>query len=379
MMLPMHSGLLFHYFIWTLPKTIGALSASLPKDVLRSPVVITSAVTIPGSDPDRPQKVNQDASFSNGRHFIGVMDGHGLNGHLITHFLQSRFPQRLAQYCSTRPPNHGEAPLLSPDVPILDDDTEFQVLFTRQSKDIKELGKFHEEDDIVVNNLKEDNDRRLANGLTNAFLAVHLDARRDSTIPTGRSGSTAIVALLDTAASTPSSSSTTSSTTTNLYVAGVGDSSAILVDSTGSVQNLLPKTTLKLDSERRRIESCKGSIVGGNVFYGPVGIAMTRALGDTVMLPAGVVPVPMVRATALNTNECYCVCLGSDGVFDVLSQDTVAAMIHSTTPDDDYAKRLYELAQSICSEARYAWQADLPVETSVDDITCALMIVGWRR
>jgi serine/threonine protein phosphatase PrpC len=426
--------LLYYSFLWTLlTTTIDALSL-LPNSnnkVLPSPAVVdndnimiattTAAVTIPGSDPERPQKVNQDAFFFAGKggrnDFIGVMDGHGLNGHLVTRFLQSRFPQRLAQYCNLP---GGVLPQQNED-----DDPEFQELFERQSKDIMEIGKLLPEDDCIGHHLPDDDenqkDRRVSivEGLKKAFLAAHLDARRDPTIPTGRSGTTAIVALLD---NHPypysSSSSTTKAMTTDLYVAGVGDSSALLVDRSGAVQNLLPQSTVSnLPSERRRMERCKGRIVGPNVFYGPVGIAMTRALGDTVLLPAGVVPVPLVQITPLNhtsmmmtttkdsvqKEERYCICLGTDGVFDVLSHARVAAIIHasgildpttagtkSTTyppppedddndDDDDYTKGLEDLARSICNEARHAWRADLPVETSVDDITCALMMVHFRR
>jgi serine/threonine protein phosphatase PrpC len=411
---------LLSYSLMWMTTTIDALSL-LPSNnsnnkVLPSPTVVdhmmittscTAAVTIPGSDPERPQKVNQDAYFA-GRDFIGVMDGHGLSGHLVTRFLQSRFPQRLAQYCHHRP---GGVQLQQQDEEDDDDDDpEFQELLERQSKDIIELGKLLPDDDCVGHHLPDDDedpkkDRRvgIVEGLKKAFLAVHLDARRDPTIPTGRSGTTAIVALLD----------NHNACTTDLYVAGVGDSSALLVDRMGAVQNLLPQTTVSnLLSERRRIERCKGRIVETNVFYGPVGIAMTRALGDTVLLPAGVVPVPLVQVTPLNytstmttgrvQEERYCICLGTDGVFDVLSHARVAAKIQasgildpttagtkSTTyppppeddDDDDYddTKRLEDLARSICNEARHAWRADLPVETSVDDITCALMMVHFRR
>jgi serine/threonine protein phosphatase PrpC len=417
--------LLYYYsLMWTLlTTTIDALSV-LPSNnnnkVWPSPAVVvdiritttTAAMTIPGSDPERPQKVNQDAFFlagntnnNNGRNdFIGVMDGHGLSGHLVTRFLQSRFPQRLAQYCHHRPGG------VLPQDEDNQDDPEFQELLERQTKDIIELGKLLPDDDCVGHHLPDDDedpkkDRRvgIVEGLKKAFLAVHLDARRDPTIPTGRSGTTAIVALLD----------NHNACTTDLYVAGVGDSSALLVDRMGAVQNLLPQTTVSnLLSERRRIERCKGRIVETNVFYGPVGIAMTRALGDTVLLPAGVVPVPLVQVTPLNytstmttgrvQEERYCICLGTDGVFDVLSHARVAAKIQasgildpttagtkSTTyppppeddDDDDYddTKRLEDLARSICNEARHAWRADLPVETSVDDITCALMMVHFRR
>ena len=51
------------------------------------------------------------------------------------------------------------------------------------------------------------------------------------------------------------------------------------------------------DTERARIESCPQARIDGrgNVFWGPVGIAMTRALGDAILLRAGVLPWPIVE------------------------------------------------------------------------------------
>ena len=50
------------------------------------------------------------------------------------------------------------------------------------------------------------------------------------------------------------------------------------------------------DTERARIESCPQARIDGRVndFWGPVGIAMTRAVGDAIILRAGVLPWPIV-------------------------------------------------------------------------------------
>lgn len=321
-----------------------------------SPTVRVAAAIIPGSDPERPQKVNQDAYFSNGKSYIGVMDGHGLKGHLVTEFLQKTFPKRLKQYLPVHQfEGEGSKPVA--------DDQEYDDILDQQRVDIKNLAKF---DDWPMID-------EVAKSLADAFLAAHLDARIDPAIPTGRSGTTALISLL----------SLCEKGDRGLYVAGVGDSSAMLVDDTGSFQELLPKSTLQIESERRRIDSCKGSIVGSNVFFGPVGIAMTRALGDSVMLPAGVVPIPMVKRISLEETRNYCVCLGSDGVFDVQSIDTVAKIIHGSNillespSEEEGPDKLQRLAEKICNKAKLAWKGGLPIEPSMDDMTCALMLVHY--
>jgi serine/threonine protein phosphatase PrpC len=91
------------------------------------------------------------------------------------------------------------------------------------------------------------------------------------------------------------------------------------------------ETTTGVEDERKRIEDGEGRIDGsGNVWYGPVGIAMTRALGDSVMTRAGVISTPQVKTLDL-MQEVTCrnifkirdcnirVLIGSDGIFDVMS------------------------------------------------------------
>eukprot|EP00586_Coscinodiscus_wailesii_P021600 CAMPEP_0172516784 /NCGR_PEP_ID=MMETSP1066-20121228/279080_1 /TAXON_ID=671091 /ORGANISM="Coscinodiscus wailesii, Strain CCMP2513" /LENGTH=311 /DNA_ID=CAMNT_0013298415 /DNA_START=59 /DNA_END=991 /DNA_ORIENTATION=- len=226
----------------------------------------------PGKDPDRAGKVNQDAHFHLSCHvhnltksppaaaknvtFVGVMDGHGTKGHVVTTYLRERLPFHLAELSrSALPPrdaHHYESRYLPP------------TLFRD----------------------------RLSSILAQSFELSHDDARHDPNVPAGRSGTTCVVA-----AHSPD--------TDELYVANVGDSRAVLFcrrrrrDGGGEEWGVVPlsetTTTASRVEERRRIENGEGRIDGnGNVWYGPVGIAMTRALGDAVMLRAGVVPTPEV-------------------------------------------------------------------------------------
>jgi hypothetical protein len=58
-------------------------------------------------------------------------------------------------------------------------------------------------------------------------------------------------------------------------------------------------------SERARIQASDGARMNdsGNVWYGPIGIAMTRSLGSSAMLRVGILPVPIVTRHNLATPQ----------------------------------------------------------------------------
>lgn len=367
------------------------------------------SAALAGTDPDRPQKVNQDAHFlfqgvlSEGGDgaqgqtkftVLGALDGHGSKGEQVTAFLQKRLPQRLAQYL------HLQVLDTEEDEMPIKDDAEFTRLFHKQKQDLIELGNA-DPAELVWSGAPNSPKDKIEQALTDSFLAAHLDARRDESVPTGRSGTTCVVCVL------VESKNNNSNNTTGLtlYTAAVGDSSATLTTCT-HWQGLHTKTIAtastvhNLPEERERVERSKGRIDGsGNVFLGPVGIAMTRALGDTVLLQAGVLPAPMVARHELPTEPGtdYYICAGTDGVFDVLSHSRVADIVTRTVAlsedaednnDDNNQSKLAvsgsgnlmdAAAQEICSLARDAWLGDLPIETKVDDITCALARCSIRE
>jgi serine/threonine protein phosphatase PrpC len=271
------------------------------------------------------------------------------------------------------------------------DDAEFARLFHQQKKDLIELGNA---DPLEVHNKAYVQDR-IAHALTDAFLASHLDARRDDRIPTSRSGTTCVVCVL-VENNNEEEDDNVNSPSLTLYTAAVGDSSASLVTCSPR-QGLHTKTIATtstvnhLHEERERIESCSKARIdsSGNVFLGPVGIAMTRALGDSILLQAGVLPLPIIDRYELSTREPgtqYYICAGTDGVFDVLTNARLADVLTKTVAhheNDDHDDDRFHMentgeslmdvaARAVCSQAYDAWIADLPIETKVDDITCAI-------
>jgi len=368
-------------------------SVSLPVDEVYHVDYEIGSANLPGTDPDRPQKVNQDAHFafqgttqveesrSRSITVLGVLDGHGLKGHQLTDFLQAQLPQRLRQYLklSSIEQHDTEEEELPPPDNNNDNMSEFTRLLRKQRNDIVELGN--------ANPSELEDDDPIAQALIDAFLAAHLDARRAEGVPTGRSGTTCVVCVLV---------EDHDNNCLTVYTASVGDSGAILTTispRTGlNTRSLATASTVDIPEERARIERSKGRVdASGNVFIGPVGIAMTRSLGDTVLLPAGVIPVPIVTKHELTTKEAnttYYVCAATDGVFDVLKNARVAAIITRTasvavtsiteTSESDGetaatgAAVMDAAALEVCSQAKQAWLGDLPVETKVDDISCVI-------
>jgi serine/threonine protein phosphatase PrpC len=361
------------------------------------------AATLSGSDPDRPNKVNQDGYFvvvppasnstnvaynsNNNRQpsssswiAIGVMDGHGIKGHELVRFLQTRLPVRLKEYMMRN----------STDEEV---DLKFREAMELQKQDLIALANADPSEwDTTTTITGNENDismtSRIQNALRNAFVAAHLDARRDPTIPSGRSGTTCAVALL------VLPKETTNESTMIVYAAVVGDSRIFVASHTvnnddddhasWSIQPWTETTTTTTNpAERKRIELSEGRIdANGNVFYGPVGIAMTRSLGNAVMIRAGVIPIPIIQKwtlplNATSTNTTHYICAVTDGVCDVLTKEQVVDMIRNSVKsarnDERGSATLEELVQQICDASNKAWLADLPIEPKVDDMTCVIL------
>jgi serine/threonine protein phosphatase PrpC len=328
-------------------------------------------VSIGGTDPDRPGKVNQDGYFldriavvgaEEGRDeqymtLFGIMDGHGLKGHVLVDYLKTQIPHRLRQ-CMKLLGQGEEEECLSQE--------EEEQVETFVGK-MKSLGNFHEK--------VPPSENAIETALAKAFILSHVDACQDVKVPAGRSGTTCIVCVID-------------ETKRKIYTAHVGDSRGIMgrFHNEGPEQliafqeQLSHETKVDIPSERSRIEQSEGNILAGteNVFYGPVGIAMTRALGDAVMLRAGVVPMPVINSIHLSPEiGSSLFCLGTDGIFDEMSNTDVVETISRTYADAgedrDSAQRIQNAAEAIATEATSRWQADLPIEVKRDDITCLLV------
>ena len=283
-----------------------------------------SSYSLDGSDPDRPSKVNQDSLFhqelENGSIAFGVMDGHGLQGHRLTRFLSLAFPSIL---------NNCMATNYQPTIQL----QEYQQLLITIGKDTDSANYTH--------------------FLCQAFHLAHFSAMQHPNVPAGQSGTTCLVGVL---------------TGTQLEMCHVGDSRAILLRNDNSV--IIPLTVesniKQMPLELQRIQQGEGRIDSmGNIFYGPQGIAMTRSLGNAVMLRAGILPTPIINSP-IQLSQGSTIVLATDGVWDVLSNEEVRDIVMRTDNFENAGRVLAEAAQQ-------KWIGDLPIEGKVDDITCLII------
>ena len=285
--------------------------------------------SIGGSDTNRPQKVNQDAFFHvsiNDNVCLGVMDGHGFKGHLVTQFMSQQLPKRIAEQLDKPCPQ------------------------SEWEQKMKDLANFDVDSKTESATHDKNDHKTIHNALRHAFHQTHVDAIDAEGIPAGRSGTTCIACLID---------------DEFIHVAHVGDSRALRVRVDGSWEALTTETTTSnLPADVERIQAGEGRTDGqGNVWYGPVGISMTRALGDAVMLRAGVVPTPMVQSFPREPSSVLVV--ATDGIWDVLNNDQVSEIVRNDEPS------LEKIANQLAAQARQKWIGDLPgMEEKVDDITC---------
>eukprot|EP00980_Cylindrotheca_fusiformis_P012348 scaffold3031_cov102-Cylindrotheca_fusiformis.AAC.8 len=275
---------------------------------------------IPGVDWKRPSKVNQDAWF---RHddvdqhaIVGVLDGHGTHGHELSDYFAASLPSEFLKQLNNSAPS-----------------------YTELERRIENLAGFK---------LDTNANTEFETALIHAFHGTHWNAMSNPDLKTGRNGATCIVCCIE-------------KETKSCSVAFVGDSRAICIRKDG-IHVVAEETAVNLPHERQRIENGEGSIRGKNVFYGPVGIAMTRALGDAVLLRAGVVPTPVVNTFQLSDGDVLV--LATDGVWDVLTNQDVRVII------ENHGKA-HDASEAIASEARKRWIGELPImdEAKADDIT----------
>jgi hypothetical protein len=112
--------------------------------------------------------------------------------------------------------------------------------------------------------------------------------------------------------------------------------------------------------------------------YGPVGIAMTRALGDSVMTRAGVIPTPEITHLDLakelegydygSGSTCTVrIVIGSDGIFDVLKNEDANAQFSES------GTSLRQGCEDLVNEARRKWKGGLPLDVRIDDTSVAVI------
>ncbi len=161
----------------------------------------------------------------------------------------------------------------------------------------------------------------------------------------------------------------------NIYVAHVGDSRAILCRcEKDDVPTAIPLTrdhSPDVEEERRRIETSGGEVRKQDP-YSPSrvfclganypGLAMSRAIGDGIAGYFGVTSEPEVKCMRVEKRDKFVV-LASDGVWEFMSNDQVARIIHGNG-----RARAAKSAAYVSETAFSAWLEH--ENNTTDDITC---------
>lgn len=117
-----------------------------------------------------------------------------------------------------------------------------------------------------------------------------------------------------------------------LYVGWCGDSQA-LIARLGNVRQIVTKHSPEDESERKRIEALGGVVLyWGNSYRVNGQLAVSRAIGDIAHKPF-VSAEPEIECIHLDGEEDFIV-LGSDGLWDNLSEDDVAIFVYKQIKDN---------------------------------------------
>mmetsp|Transcript_9989 Transcript_9989/g.11619 ORF Transcript_9989/g.11619 Transcript_9989/m.11619 type:complete len:386 (-) Transcript_9989:27-1184(-) len=335
---------------WRMRITRQYATTSVSMSTTNTMHIETASTCVSGTDPDSANKINQDACFiiQTNQYTAGaVFDGHGKKGHELNSFLTKRMPEILKE--------------------------KLIEMNCDEVTDKAKVGVGNEcisstTEDVMVNLLEE------------TFEEVQEEARLNTNVPAGTSGTTCVLSVFD-------------SKNKIIYTANVGDSRGILgmytVNGNLEVVAKSRETTTKRDDERKRIQNGDGRIdKSGNVWYGPIGIAMTRSLGNIVMKRAGVIPTPETtkfnfRKELLVNESMYrgqneenihgplFIILATDGIFDVLSNENVLDFVGESCKQQRGI--LQSASDSLVELAREKWQGGLPMDVRIDDTTCVLL------
>ncbi|CAA6666110.1 unnamed protein product [Spirodela intermedia] len=266
--------------------------------------------------------------------FCGVFDGHGRNGHRVSKVVRDRLPSLLL--------NHRNALLLSDE--DYDSDAESSEDFDDSSISSPEM--FDEWKEACIS----------------AFKAMDRELGMDADLECRYSGTTA---------------------GKDLIIANLGDSRAVLgtLSEEGDLLVVPLTTDLKpsLPHEAERIKRNNGRIFAlrdepdiARVWLPDddyPGLAMARAFGDFQLKKYGVISVPQVSYRRLTARDQFIV-LATDGVWDVLTNEEVVAIVRS-------AKTRDEASKAVAEAAARAWRQKFP-SSRVDDCSAVCLFLQDR-
>ncbi|KAK6161935.1 hypothetical protein DH2020_001776 [Rehmannia glutinosa] len=231
--------------------------------------------------------------------FVGVFDGHGKNGHIISNIVRNGLPS----------------------------------LILSQRNPIPQSEKLESESSKSFLKWKE--------ACVSAFKVMDKEIKFLDTVDCSCSGTTASVVVKQ---------------GEDLVVANLGDSRAVLGTRTeNGIMAIQLTTDLKpgVPCEAERIRKCHGRVLALKEeahiqrvwlpYDDSPGLAMSRAFGDFVLKNHGIICIPDVSYHRLTPNDEFLV-VASDGVWDVLNNDEVMSIVSSAHSEEGAAKAIVDAA-----------------------------------
>ncbi|OMJ89973.1 hypothetical protein SteCoe_7761 [Stentor coeruleus] len=277
-----------------------------------------ASATQTGFIPDFPQKENQDSSleiYNPEISMFGIFDGHGVHGGRVSNYIKNRLP----------------------------------LLFSKMTRDVKSSIK------SAISIIKEE---------------------LPTLIDTSFSGSTLNVVAIK---------------GKKLFCANIGDSRAIVGNQINDISNktssgkkwasvsLSRDHKPDIEEEAARINRAGGRVLSyfdesGNP-AGPArvwlknqnipGLAMSRSIGDAIAASVGVISEPEIIEYELTSQDKFLV-IGSDGVFEFLSNEEIVKLIIPFWRNRDPQGA----CKIVVSSAEYRWRNE---DVMVDDITVVVV------
>ena len=285
-----------------------------------------------GYTPD-VKKVNQDNFFiyrnfiNNPEYvFLGVCDGHGLYGHLVSSFLANTLPQNM-------------------------------------------------NDNIFIKNITDltINFKLISSTITDIFISTNIQLSEEKRIDITYSGATCVSAII---------------TSSKIICANVGDSRCVLGKFNGEKwfsKNLskdhkpnIPEEYNRIIKAGGRVETYKDSeknCIGPNRVWlkneDTPGLAMSRSFGDEIAHSIGVISEPEIIESYLLKEDKF-VIVGSDGLWEFISSDDVVNMVKDFYLKDDIQGAL----DFLYNESVKRWVVE---EGVVDDVTILIVFLKEKK
>lgn len=266
--------------------------------------------------------------------FCGVFDGHGKNGHLVSKLVRNHLP----------------------------------LLVLNQRNSLAKVKVTAVQDDCDQGSVPSKDLLEWRDAFISAFKVMDKEIKLQEGLDCSTSGSTAVVVIRQ---------------GEDLVIANLGDSRAVLGTlSEDGLRTVQLTTDLKpnVPSEADRIRKCKGRVLALKEephiqrvwlpHQDMPGLAMSRAFGDYLLKDHGVIAIPDISYHRITPKDQFIV-LATDGVWDVLNNDEVAAVVRSAKDEEEAAKALVEAAIA-------SWKKKFP-SAKVDDCSVACLFLHKRR